>query len=357
MVDGLAARRDDVRPPLRAVLFNTTARGGHHGCTLVCRRIDELAAEAGISVDLKLGLDPPRSSAALERFDLFLVNGEGSLHDSNRNAKRIAQLGRIASSIGRPIYLINSTYERNDEFISEGVRLYRQHYARDTSSASEMNAAGIHGTIVPDLSLTWTGHNSTRKQSSGMIVSDSVENDVSRELYALAHRHRAAFISIEAPPPWIENYPLNNLRSIALYWTRRPFRYLMPIGARRAAALNQISSFERFATKLSDASLIITGRFHMFALALDLEIPVLAIASNTRKVQSLAQDIGIERRAFDSVAAAEVALQSSKNGDWNYTADEIAAIRGFRGSALRRAQNMFARIASDARDYSSEIRG
>lgn len=341
-------------PRLRAVLFNTTARDGHHGCTLVCRRIDELAAGAGIDIALKLGLLPEEAPVPLETFDLILVNGEGSLHSSNRNARRIAEIGQLATRIERPAYLINSVYEDNDGEIAAGVRGFHSRFVRDTFSANEMAAAGLDATVVPDLSLTWEPALPATAIPGKLIVGDSVKHAETAELYDLCRRQGGRFLSMRSRPPFIERYPRRNLSIVAKHWLRQPFRYLLPPGAKRAAGLNRINDFDRFIAELSTASFIVTGRFHMFTLALDLEIPVVAVSSNTRKVEALSADIGLTGRTFGTVKALGERLNGRQWSDFAFSPEEISAIRRFKTGAIERARAMFERVERTAHQRSNE---
>lgn len=81
---------------LKGLLVNDTSLADHHGSALVSARARELAGEAGM--DLRCGWNWSAIETTLagqHGFDLVVVNGEGSLHDSSPTARRIAALGRI----------------------------------------------------------------------------------------------------------------------------------------------------------------------------------------------------------------------------------------------------------------------
>ena len=76
---------------LRALLVNDASLAGHHGSALVTDQAVRLARAAGI--DLTHGWDWAAVEATLREdgkrglFDLVIVNGEGSIHDSSETGK------------------------------------------------------------------------------------------------------------------------------------------------------------------------------------------------------------------------------------------------------------------------------
>jgi hypothetical protein len=339
--------------PLSAVLFNATVRGGHHGCTVVCRRIDELAAEAGISVDLQLGLDLSEAPGDLARYDLILVNGEGSLHHDGGPARKIAAISREAARLGRPAYLVNSVYEANGPEIAAATALFRRRSVRDAGSAAEMAAAGLDAAVVPDLSLTWSPPPAA-VAAGPVVVTDSIVPATTAALWRLARRRGARFVTLKTWPPVLPRHPGANARQIARHRWRRPLEYLLPPGPARAVAMAKILAFDDFVRVLAAAPLLVTGRFHAMTLAMDLEVPFLAVGSNTRKVEGLLADAGLSRRVYPSVEAIERALAAGTPADFAFSEAERSGLRAFRAGALQAARALFRDIADDARAHPAE---
>ncbi|MBA3518771.1 MAG: polysaccharide pyruvyl transferase family protein [Rhizobiales bacterium] len=337
-----------IHAPLRAAMIHTTSYVGHHGCTLVCRRIGELAADNGIQIASWLPLRFDEMRIDWTRYDLLLVNGEGSLHGDRPAAHLIANLARLAERIGRPAYLINSVYENNGRGVAAGVSRYRRIYMRESLSRDRAREAGLSAEIVPDLSLTWRP-SCLPARGDGIVVNDSTLGATRHELFELSREIDAAYITINGRPPRLVDFPGRNIGRQARYDLKRILGRLSPPGRRRSAAVNGISVFDAFVEKLaSDAAVLVTGRFHGVCLALDLEIPVLALASNTHKIQGLCADVGIESRLFGSVSEIRRLLKASHLRDLRYSPDELKRIRSFRQAALVRAQAMFKSIADDA---------
>ena len=339
---------DPARARLSAVLFNTTARGGHHGCTVVCAQIDYLAREAGISVDLQLGLDLSEAPHSLERYDLVLVNGEGSLHHDGGTAHKIAAIARHCAAIGRPAFLINSVYEANGPEIAAGVAEFCRRWTRDRASAAEMRAAGLSCETIPDLSLTWSP-DVVSPARDGIVVTDSVLKDVAKDLWALSRDLHAPYVPLKTVPPLLPRHPGSNARRRNRWLWRRRLVHLLPSGPMRSAYADVVPDLTDFARVLAKSSLLVTGRFHAVTLAMDLELPFLAISSNTGKIEGLMAMVGIEGRVFRSVADLTQRLRTDGPAAFALTEAERTAIREHRRETLAAARDMFARIASITR--------
>jgi len=311
---------------MKAVLINKTDDGGHHGCTLVNRQIDVLASAAGIEIVAKLPLHSDWDTLAPDRFEAVLVNGEGTLHSSSKGARRIAEAPTWAEARDIPAHLINSVYQDNDDAIAAAVARFNTITVRDNRSASELARHGVEAAVVPDLSLTWQTDPAPARGKT--IINGSVIESVRRDLYALSSRERP-YLPMMARPlggKRRRNYHLNRTLSLL----RAP-------GLKRARRRNSIARFEPFIDHLRrNAGAIITGRYHMATIALCLEIPVIAMPSNTHKIEAL----------FDNL---DMAPRVGLPGDLfvpPYSPGEIARIRAFRHNAGVKAHALFARIAS-----------
>ena len=78
---------------IKATVVNATLEIGHHGCALVCERIDELCSESGIDVTTWLPLSARVEQIASTKCDIVLVNGEGTLHHDRPGARGLVSLG------------------------------------------------------------------------------------------------------------------------------------------------------------------------------------------------------------------------------------------------------------------------
>jgi hypothetical protein len=314
---------------MKAVLINKTDVAGHHGCTLVNRQIDALAKEAGITIVANLPLNSDWDGLAPKKFDTIIVNGEGTLHSSKDGARRIAEVPAWANRRGVSAHLINSVYQNNGSEIIQGISRFQSITVRDQKSARELQGSGVECRIIPDLSLTWKVQ-APQKRGKSIIVNGSVIESVRRDLYALSNRTHP-YLPIKAAPPCS--------RRKRIYELRRTLTFFHPPSVKRARYRNAIPTFESFVSYLrKHAAGIITGRFHMCTIALCLEIPVVAVPSNTHKIEALFDEIEMPERALDP---ENVALQHPHE----YTSDEISRIRDYRQMTTGKSNELFAFIA------------
>jgi hypothetical protein len=186
-------------------------------------------------------------------------------------------------------------------------------------------------------------------------VTDSTLREHKEFLYALSCELGAIYTTLEARPPLLASFPLRNRRRRFRYDLRRFAGFLRPPGRRRASTVNSHPHFAKFYEWLArDASLLVTGRFHGVCLALALEIPVLAIASNSHKVQGLLEDVGLRHRLINGIPKLRATLLGREAGEFIFTAEELSRIRTFREQARHQARAMFHSIAEDARRLSEQ---
>ncbi|WP_041319711.1 polysaccharide pyruvyl transferase family protein [Hyphomicrobium denitrificans] len=325
--------------------MNATHAAGHHGCTLVSRQLQELAAEAGITITAWVPLSLPVRQRDWSKFDLVIVNGEGTLHHDRAGAKAIAQLAPFLADVGVPAYLINSVYQGNSPSIAEGLKRFRGIWVRDSRSASEAKNHGLDVTIVPDLTLTWNVE-ARRGFGKRIVVIDSVDRDETAGLYEVSKHLNASFYSIMSRPPRIETFPDRNFGSRCKYQWRRASAWLRspPQKARWRA---QFPTFETFAAYLSnEAGLIVSGRFHALCLAIVLEVPFLAWPSNTHKMEGLLEDAQLSNRIISDrrSVAAKLGLEGMQS--YAFSENELLNMRAYKFNARLGAEGMFKAIAS-----------
>jgi hypothetical protein len=328
---------------MQAILINTTFQLGHHGCTLVDRQLDEMARAAGLQFAAKLPLHADWDTAATTDFAAIIVNGEGGLHHDSSAARRIAQVPRWAQSVGKPAYLINTVYEANGPEVAAGIAQYRHVFTRDHLSRRELEAAKIAASLVPDLTLSWTPPD-LPKAGRSVVVTDSTLRKTNAQLHAFANALGAHFLPLIARPPG----PLEqggDTRRWARFKARRLAGYLAPLGLWRDRWRGLIPEFDDFVIWLAqNAGLVIAGRFHAVCLALDLEIPVLAVPSNTWKIESLLSEVGLKNRIIVDLDDLQAKLAAGGLVQFAYSSEELDRIRNFRATARQKAVGMFTTI-------------
>jgi hypothetical protein len=329
---------------MKAVLINTTFQLGHHGCTLVDRQLDSLAAEAGLDMSAKLPLHSDWQRLAPADFDLVLVNGEGALHHDSKAAKRIAEVPEWAHARKKPAFLINSVYEANGAEIAAGVARYDAVFARDEPSREALAEVGIAATVVPDLTLSWrppvTGGNGKL-----VVVTDSTVQDTNARLHRMARAIGARYLPLMARPP----QPIVKAHADASRWWRyaakRLLAHLAPPGLWRDRWRGLIPEFDDYVAWMAEnAGLVVAGRFHGVCIALDLGIPVLGVASNTWKIEAVLAGADLENRMVTNLDEAQRRLSTEGIEPFRYTAAELARISAFRDKARDGARAMFQSI-------------
>lgn len=329
---------------MKAVLINTTFQLGHHGCTLVDRQLDSLAADAGLAMIGKLPLHSDWQRMAPADFEVVIVNGEGALHHDSKAARRIAEVPEWAHARRKPAILINSVYEANGPEIAAGVARYDAVFARDELSRDALAEAGIAAIVVPDLTLSWEPA-ITRGDGRLVVVTDSTVKKTNDRLHKMARATGARYLPLMARPP----QPIVKAHADASRWWRYAAKRLLahaaPPGLWRDRWRGLIPDFDDYiAWMAGNAGLVVAGRFHGACLALDLGIPVLGVASNTWKMEALFAGAGLKHRLISSLDELQRRLSCESIESFQYTPEELERIAAFRAKARTVARAMFQSI-------------
>ncbi|NLS06760.1 polysaccharide pyruvyl transferase family protein [Rhizobium sp. P32RR-XVIII] len=355
----------------KAILINDTSTKPHLGCRLVVSQIVKLAASHGIQVVATSSVHTDwRTQSALQdemrKADLVIVNGEGTLHHSSRQAKALADVGPFCRSAGVPSILVNSVYEENDDAIARACEAFDRIYVRESRSAHNARLAGLKVEVVPDLTLSSRAMSSYRSSSRGgsMVVTDNANSERNKQLLEHALRRRdASYLNLntcEPSNPFLDK----SARPFAVFMPdgvadeapapRQPQRIgyrafrksvFRPLMASRMAMIRDTTRFRPAAdilTTIAEAKGLIAGRFHAACLSLMAGTPFASMASNTSKTRGMLEDAGLSQfLAGDPAAAFQLATS------WREQ-DNIAAA-AYVARAERDALEMFNDIASLAR--------
>ena len=343
---------------LQALLFNDTSYEDHHGCQLVIRQIHRLATEAGISIvqTSPIGHDWEADAYLLDslnKVDLCIVNGEGTMHDVAPAAMKLVALARYCKLLGVPCVLINSVWQRNPQLI-EHARDFQAIFVRDGLSQAELLAYGIEARLVPDLTLTYqpaVGEFSRH----GFIVNGSVIRPVQQQMWTLLAEPAASsaqYLSIRTIPPLRiggghGRFFFSSLKANIKMWRHwLSSRFTRPAAAVSSKGLSRLRwrycelSTDGFLRRLSRAQGVVTGRFHMVTLCMVCRTPFMALPSNTHKIEALLAEAGMPERLCSSYAEGLGKLASMSFSD-----AELARLDAFLEGARLSAQQMFADIA------------
>src|SRR5581483_2733400 len=339
------------RRKLRALLINDTSLRGHHGSALAVSQLIALAAQAGIVVEH--GWERDRAAAeALEtdcdRFDLVIVNGEGSVHHNSRSAVRIAALASDLAARGRPAYLVNTSVAANSCPVLAGLSTFRLRFVRDSQTQRLLAKAGLSSHLVHDLTLTWAGF--PRARSTGnLLVTDASEQGKTARLLQLSRSWGGArMITFRTNPPWpVRGGRVSRRLSFEVKRLASSFLPASPWTSRYAGA---IRSGDEIVRLMSDrARGIVCGRYHAVCFALRMFLPFISTEGNTGKIGALLSDVGLASRLVE--------LETLESTDGPPEIQPLSAIEtrrlaDFLEAVTASAHKMFRTIAEDARRVS-----
>jgi len=182
-------------------------------------------------------------------YDILIMNGEGSMHhDSVAYVKKMAQM-REAVDAGKQVFLVNSVWQENSNVDLDLLRQLDKIYVREVSSRNELlEKHGIESTLYPDLSFRCALSKPRKKRNfAGKIV---LTDFYSKEFKTFARWTGAEGLK----------YPYIDMKK-----TKWP---------------DMVAS-------LKTAEMLVTGRHHAVYAACRAEVPFIAFAGNTHKIDGL----------------------------------------------------------------------
>ena len=215
----------------------------------------------------------PRFVASFLKSDIVIVNGEGTLHGLNpsdmEHRSELVKIAHEAKSKGKKAVLLNTVYQANPPSYKDYLTNFDLISVRESRSQAELRKIGIESRVVPDLSFA-TDFRHNAKVIDQVFYTDSAIKEVSariREDITKITRKDHTFLKIT---------------------TRSKHFWLQSRQART------------YLRNLARAEFVLSGRFHATTLSLLLGRPFLAYKSNTFKVESMLEDIGLTERLIDS---------------------------------------------------------
>jgi polysaccharide pyruvyl transferase WcaK-like protein len=293
---------------MRYFLLNDTRSGLHHGCEIVMQNLIKMLSQQDSNAEILTlctgqVISEEKWEMILQSIDVVLINGEGTLHDASPYGFFLLKLGLIAKLKNKFVGLINSTWEKNPDSWLDLIKDFDLITLRDQKSFNTLkkyNLAQLY--YAPDLTFL-SNHNELEKKAfptDSIIVNDSVYAEVADELFTFARSRNLNYYPItrllptEKSAPGYNPQKNNKLRfyklfsalSLGLYKPRRFYQDL----------LYAVDNTAEFKDKILQSDLVITGRYHCLCFCLQMQIPVLIIASNTDKMKNLLDDIGLGDR-------------------------------------------------------------
>lgn len=286
----------------KVVILNDTRSDNHHGCTRVMKNLTSSVMSRsgdiiythmlGECVESKILIDN------LQNADIAIINGEGTIHGDKDYAYNLLKI--VTKHCQGKSYLINSTYLNNGKRFIDLLRCFDGIYVRDQASQDELNTCNIKSTIIPDLSFLSDSVTESDENNGYYLVGCSVDRKVTAQLY-LNFKNKNKFLPISI----FENRGLFEKAklvrgSVSKYDIFDLIKCWKYFSARLWFEEEQVRDDEELSKKLSNSLGIVTGRYHEVCIALNNHIPILAVESNTRKISSLLENIGLEKRMINT---------------------------------------------------------
>jgi hypothetical protein len=331
------------RHAIPVCIVNDTRIDRHHGCARVMTAIEALLAKNGFQV---VGTNPAHTNwesnpvfmRALGTAQLLLVNGEGTIHHDRPAGRQLLRISGYAKTRGIPAALINTGWESNGAEFLEHLKCFTLVAARDRKSAAQMRQGGATCTIVPDLSLYGTSNLSPSLRAGGVLFSDSVDRFKAVELERYRRTVNGKTLSIVYPLAGTRGYLKFIREGFAIRDALTPRLLVDIMQMRHRLWQNSHNDILRYIAALSQAELLVSGRFHACTLALTTGTPFVTIASNTDKIASLIADAGLECWRVDAELTPDAINEYRRKG---WSGSEQNAIRNYLESANERAEDLF----------------
>lgn len=332
-------------PTMKSVLiFNDTSHDMHYGCDAVMHALVEGLHKNGID---PIYFSPVRRDWRLDlklinslKFDGIIVNGEGSIHDTQerKTARDLIGLGELGEANGCPAFLINSTLSNLRPQDFESLRKFAQIFVREHKSFDLLKDNGLDGIVAPDLSFTCKKVDKPIKGRSGVLITDSVIPCVTEALTSLS-RNYGTFCPVKFDP--------KESRSLTQRITNKIRKVLgSPNQNPPSHPYTPKTDYQIFINKLYCSELLITGRFHAVTLALATQTPFIALDSNTHKIKSVLQDaLGSTSRVKYNMDIISSLLATEGSDCAPYSTAELTALDKYNKRSEKLIDEMFATIS------------
>lgn len=329
------------------IILNDTSVENHHGCTLVMTNLYAILEKLNYSVSARsfVGdnwLENKKFCKNVNKADLVIVNGEGTIHHGKKPGLRLLKIAEFVSDKNIPCFLINTTYQANPKSYKHYLSKYEIISVRESYSQKELGILGIESLLVPDLSF-FTSKESFELNRKYIGVTDSVYEDLSRELYLFANKNGFKYL------PIIEKTLLDFFRPI------KTIRRVISRNDSLLTILNKMNlyflrrkcrtrSSKEYIKSLQECKLVITGRFHTMCLCILTETPFIALKSNSHKMESLIIDVGIDQDRIKTLSELENFGENKFEQYSTFTKSEQVKIQRYLNYSKDKIEELFEKI-------------
>jgi hypothetical protein len=286
-----------------------------------------------------------KHSKAISESNLILVNGEGSLHHNSRNAMRLFEIMNQLRKQG-PVVLLNALWQDNDPeqwrpLLSDLSAVY----TRDRRSQSQLEAIGINAAYAPDLTF-YNYPDYSGSQRSRYMITDSVLKKWDETAYAICQRDpECEFRTLLTRRP--------NFSRGSRDWGRQlkfslyPYifeRFGSHVPPRYRVVAKATNNSEQFLQSLAAYRGICAARYHALCFAIQQQVPMLFVSSNSHKSEALIEEIGLPQALFkyDNSCASDL-KQQLQQVSAQY-ANYAERVKSFNSMAKEKIETMFDHI-------------
>ena len=326
------------------VILGDTRDLHHHGCEAVLHQLSAGLTSVGLPPAAVLqGMAWEPHGGACLTAPLVVLNGEGALHHARPVVESVLTLAEKRRTAGLPTALVNASWFANTPQQTRRLAAFDLVALRDGESRRTVRAEGIASLNAPDLAIRqamqWrVASDNTTGTEVQPTVSDSTRPEITRQLRAFATQRGWQYLPVLYPPA----APRPGAKSRKIFRRLRLARMLGPLARlvlspRYHAHLAGVPDMDAYCAALSLHGSALAGRFHTVCFCLGLRLPVVALASNTPKIESLLTDAGLD------LARRMVSLPSLTDIP-PFTTEEAAALDQFLTDAEQEYATLFHRL-------------
>lgn len=326
----------------KVVLLNDTSYENHHGCNIVVKNIEKNFNKRNVDIIYKnpIGIDWKKNKKFLKSLDIadaVIVNAEGTIHSNSEYAFSLLQ---IVEFTNKPCFLINMTYQNNDNKFADLVSKFKKVFVRESFSKNELMKSNIDSIIVPDLTFYKLDNElKNHRTENYVIVTDSHDLKKSKKLYDFSKKNNFSFLPLLSPVKKFSNFK-SFTRVIRYYIFILIKKFQMRYKYKRFTLINNENEF---LSNLNSCNLLISARFHAICLALHFSTPFIALKSNTFKIEALLNDIGLNKSRIVSMEDLNK-IKSLKINVNSFSPLELENIENYIVNANKSINKMFDEI-------------
>lgn len=255
------------------------------------------------------------------------------MHHDRPVPSHLCQAARWARENGKRVVLYNTLWQDNER-INDYLDAFDAIYCRDSGSAEAVRQAGGEARVVPDMVFA-SPFSGTQGDAEGGRDADGAVLPPSNEWVVVdsIDRRKSEQLSKFATA---NGYPFVHMDRIGYE------RLKKKLFVRTGGYFRGESMVSQFLKVLRSGQHVLSGRFHGTCLAMVLGIPVISVASNTRKLEMLCRDANLpEDLVLKRVPRGTAELDRLAGG----LGAHQERVREFVADARSRIDSMFDEIA------------